>query len=313
MRQHAILSTQTVAGRNISTQASADGARTLTFEHDFRVTGGTLHLYEHINQDVWALGGRRAIFLLPSPIATANFFRIPVAGYDAVSEFLSAGFMCVTVDLIGTGMSSRPADGRAATLACQVTALRDAISAYCHIREIARVDIFGESWGGAIAAELAADPKLVRSVIMESTLYRTSTPALEATARDPRVRGLLDSLPDGYLPVTEQIWGPLARRFPRAVADWTLEHQVGAFPSSPMYAILDLPYFDPTKARVPGLVIHGAEDDRQNVADAKDLADSYGSGSGASLVSLSGAGHVPRVEAVSRDGFWSNVMNFLSR
>ena len=314
MRQDTIASNQAVdhALRTVPLQPSADGVPMLTFEHDVRLASGTIHMYEHVNPDVWSRGDRRVIVLVPGPIATAAFFRIPVAGYDAASELVRAGFVCVTLDLIGTGKSSRPADGRAATLACQVAALREAITAYCSIREVAKIDILGESWGGAIAAELAADPKRVRSVIMSSTLYRTSTPLVDAMVRNPGMRAMLDSLPDGYLPVTEQIWGPLAQRFPRAVADWTLEHQVGAFPSAPVYALLDLPYFDPTKACVPGLVIHGAEDDRQGADDAKDLASRFVTGRDASLVSLAGAGHVPRVEAVSRDAFWSSVMSFLT-
>jgi pimeloyl-ACP methyl ester carboxylesterase len=72
-----------------------------------------------------------------------------------------------------------------------------------------------------------------------------------------------------------------------------------------------LPYFDPGVAQVPGLVVHGAEDELQGPEDALDLAANLGPG-GASLVSIPKAGHIPRVEADVRDAFWSEVLAFLA-
>jgi pimeloyl-ACP methyl ester carboxylesterase len=77
-----------------------------------------------------------------------------------------------------------------------------------------------------------------------------------------------------------------------------------------MYAVLDLPYFDPSVARVPGLIIRGDEDPMVSAEDSEELGASYGT-SGARVVHLAKAGHIPRIEEARRLAFWSTVLEFL--
>ncbi len=285
---------------------SIDGVMTCRFEHDIDGPGGRLRIVEYVAAEAWPC--RRAMWLLPGPIASGEFYAIPHPGFHAAAPLLRAGICCVTVDLLGTGASSRPADGRTANLAAQTAAVAEAIAHYRRVRGIDRVDVLGESWGGAIASQLAADPERVRSCVIVSAVYRVPTPALDAAARDPRHRAGLDAIPDGYVPIGLEIWGPLLGPCPAPVREWAIGSQLGLYPAAPLYAVLDLPYFDPSVARVPGLVIRGSEDPMVGADDSAELAERYGGG--AELRTIAGAGHLPRVEDGSREGFWATVLEF---
>jgi pimeloyl-ACP methyl ester carboxylesterase len=109
----------------------------------------------------------------------------------------------------------------------QTAALAEAIDRYRAVRGIERVDLLGESWGGAIASQLAAEPERVRSCVIVSAAYRTPTPTLDAAARAPGQRAMLDGIPDGYLPIGLEIWGPLLAPCPPTVREWAIADQVG--------------------------------------------------------------------------------------
>lgn len=290
-------------------QRTADDVPIVTVTHDVETTHGRLRIREHIGRGAWVRAPRRAVLLLPGPVAVGSFFRIPVAGYDDATVLSEMGCVALTVDLLGTGDSERLVDGRACTAARNAAALREAVAKLCAMRGYPPVDVLGESWGAAIGTQLASDPTLVRSCVIVSTLFRDPTPAIDQMARAPEWRGILDGLPDGYLPVGEEIWGPLVQPMPEAVATWAMKTQPGTYAAAPMIAVLDLPYFDPSGAKVPGLVIRGAEDPLVSEADARDLAETYGGP--AEAVHLPGAHHIPRVEASGREAFWATVRRFL--
>lgn len=292
------------------TQQTADGLPIVTVSHDIETAHGRVRMHEHIGRGAWVRVPRRPVLLLPGPVAVSSFFRIPFPGYDAAGVLAREGYVCLTVDLLGTGESEEPKDGRACTVERNAAAISEALAELCAKRAYPAVDVIGESWGAAIGTRLARDPARVRSCAIVSTLFRDPTPAIDQMARAPHMRGVLDALPDGYLPVGEEIWGPLSGPMPEAVAAWTMETQPGRYASAPMIAVLDLPYFDPSGARVPGLVVRGAEDPLVSETDAFDLAETYGGP--AEVVQLPGAGHIPRVEEASREAFWDAILAFLA-
>jgi len=291
------------------TEQTADGLPIVSLTHDLDTPHGRLRLREDIGRAAWMRSPRRAVLLLPGPVALGSFFRIPVPGFDSATELGRAGYVCLTVDLLGTGDSEHPEDGRTCTVARNADALRDAIRQLGERRGYASVDVIGESWGGAIGTQLAADPALVRSCVVASCLFRDPTPAVDQSARGPETRAALSAVPDGYLPVGAEVWGPLTAPTPPAVAEWSMAHQPGRYASAAMVAVQSLPYFDPALGRAPALVVRGGDDPLVSEADALDLAATYGGP--ARAVTLANAGHIPRVEAGARASFWTTVLGFL--
>ena len=254
---------------------------------------------------------RHAVVLLPGPIATAGFFHIGVAGYHAAERLAQRGHRVFAVDLPGTGGSDRPADGRSLRFASQVEAIATALRRLCAQRGVETVDVVGESFGGAIASQLAVDGSFVRSCVMVSVLYRTPSPQAHDTFLHPGWRAMLEATPDGYLDVGPELLAGILGRSPEAVRRWVLEHEAGRYAVAPLLGIFDLPYFDPSKARARGLVVHGQLEPSQPVEDARALAASYGA-NGAAFVELEGAGHIPRIEDErARERFWKVVLDFI--
>jgi pimeloyl-ACP methyl ester carboxylesterase len=286
---------------------TADGLPVEVHRRDIHTTVGRFRVEEVIPTD-WE--GHRAALLLPGPVAIGSFHRIPVPGFDAATPLGRAGRATITVDLLGTGDSEHPPDGTTCTLDLQARGLAEVLATLRDERGYAPLAVIGESWGAAVGLKLAADPEAVSACVVCSTLFQIATPPLDAMARSDGMRAFLDSLPDGYLPVDEQIWGPLAAPMAPEARAWTLRTQQRRFASAPMRAVFDLPYFDPGVARVPGLVIRGGEDPMVSEEDTVSLAAAYGR-SGAAKVTLAGAGHIPRVEPDHRDAYWSTVLGFL--
>jgi len=178
------------------------------------------------------------------------------------------------------------------------------------IRGIGRVDVLGESWGGGVAAELCADRVRVRSCTIASIFYRTPSEFANQVFRSPEWRGFLDSLPDGYLPTNEFVYAGLTAGMEPAVAAAFVESESGLYPTAPLYDVFDLPYFDPSNTRVPGLLIQGELDPNQGLDDALDLVADYAGPM--ELVVVEGGGHIPRTEpSPYRDVYWDAVLDFL--
>lgn len=254
---------------------------------------------------------RRAVLMLPGPIVSGEIFQIDVDGYRGRDILANEGAIAVTADFEGTGESSFPVDGRSLTQQQQVESMRVVVRYLRLIRGVDRIDVLGESWGGGVAAELCADRRRVRSCILASMLYRTPSDFANMTFRSPGFRGFLDSLPNGYIETNEFIYAGLAAPMEPAVAAAFIASESGTYAISPLYDVYDLPFFDPTAARVPGLLIQGEFDPNQSLADAEDLVAEYGGPM--DLVVIEGGGHIPRTEpAPQHDAYWDAVTDFLS-
>jgi hypothetical protein len=149
-------------------------------------------------------------------------------------------------------------------------------------------------------------------------IYEEGTPFFNAVFLDPAFVAFIDSQPNGYMNVTPDLYFNIAARSSPDVTAWILSTQPGTYAVEPLLApARALPWFDPTHARVPGLIIQGTEDDVATQADNDVLASLYGSASGAgghaTVARIVGGGHVPRVEpSPVHDQFGSLVIDFLN-
>jgi len=286
--------------------------RFFTIEHQMPVgQGRTIHVTETFTLRAWLRWPHRGMLMLPGPLTKGDFLNIDVPGYRGREIMAARGFFAFTADFEGTGLSTFPADGRSPSQDLQVAAMKVVIAQLNAIRLIPKMDVLGESWGGGVAAELCADRARVKSCTMASMLYRTPSDFVNMMFRSPEFRAFLDSLPNGYFPTFPDFYLPIVATSPPDVQAWTQANEPGLYTTVPLYDVFDLPFFDPTVARVPGRVVQGELDPNQSLDDARELARDYDR-HGAELVVITGGGHIPRVEpAPLSSQYWQAVTEFV--
>lgn len=256
-------------------------------EHDIQVPNGdTLHVVEHFTLGSWLRWPHRAVLLTTS--FTSSAFSIPVDGYDMTDSLAREGFFAFSVDLIGYGDSSKPANGNDATFARHVEALQAAVRYIRFFRLVPKVDVYGEGIGGALASQLAADADRIRSAVMTDQVYLEQ---IAGPSQDPAFREYVETDEDGYIYVAPEVIQQFLITSPPEVADYFATTQSGFIPATAFTVAFDLPFFDPKGAAVPGLYIQSELDFEIDISDTEALAADYGATGGgeATLLVVEGA------------------------
>jgi pimeloyl-ACP methyl ester carboxylesterase len=254
---------------------------------------------------------RRAAIFLTGPIALGSMTAIPVRGYDAAAILAARGYAVASPDFEGTGRSLGPADGRSVTTTSQVQAMAAVIRDLRERFQLGPADVLGESWGGGIAAELCGDPGRARRCVLSTMTYRNPPVLGAALFGSPVLQAGLQAMPSGYWQTPLPLYAGLVGTSPLPVQRFVYRTQPGRYPISQFQEYARRPWFDPTAARVPGLVVRGSDDPFTSDADNRDLASSYGGG--ARYESIAGGGHLPRLQAGTRKTWWHVVLDFLLR
>jgi alpha-beta hydrolase superfamily lysophospholipase len=288
-----------------------------TLNHFITVgTARKVHVVEKFTLRSWLRYPRRSVLLLPGTIVKASFYDIDVGGYDFQSALARQGFFTFASEFEGSGLSSYPADGHSVTHQFLVDESRRVLEGVRLLRFVPRVDVLGESNGGAVASEICDDAIRTRTCVMSSMLYRTGTPFFNTVFLDPNFVLFLQGQPHGYLTVTPSSYFNILQDTPPAVANAIVTKQPGIYAVGPLLAPANgLPWFDPTRARVPGLVIQGTVDDIATQPDGDELRAAYGQHGGATaeLVRIAGAGHIPRIEnPPANEEYRKTVFQFLN-
>ncbi len=275
--------------------------------------GRVMHVTETFSPRAFLRHGHpRAIVMLPGPVTRGNLFNINVPGYDGGAIMARRGFFSYAVDFEGTGLSTFPARGTSVTMDSQVDAVKQVLFYVQLFRGVPRVDVLGESWGGGVAAEVCKNKLSARSCILASMIYETPSPAAKAQYQSPGWLGFLQSLPNSYLPTASWLYAPLVANSPPAVQQWTLATQPGTYTIQPLFEFFNIPFFDPTVARVPGLLIQGENDPESLPSDVAQLAADYGKHGAVGMVTIAGGGHIPRIEvAPYNTEYWDAVTDFV--
>ncbi|WP_394845080.1 alpha/beta fold hydrolase [Pendulispora brunnea] len=272
-----------------------------TLEHFVPVgPGRKVHMTEKFTLRSWLRYPRRAVLMLPGPIVKASFYDLHTDGYSFQSDLAQAGFFAFAIDYEGSGESTSPPDGRSVTHEFLVDEGRRVLEAVRRLRGVARVDVHGQSIGGAVASELCEDATRTRTCVLSSMLYRTPSEFFKKVFLDPAFIAFLEGQPNGYLPTTPSFYSiNIVTRSPAPVADEILATQPGPYPvMTVLRPAYGLPWFDPTRAKVPGLIVQGTLDTIPAATDPEDLRAAYGTrgGGNAKLVWISGGGHIPLIE-----------------
>lgn len=269
-----------------------------------------LKVYEAFTLRSWLARQRRAILFLNGSVFVGNNFSIPVEGYDTMAIAARRGMFAFAFDYLGTGGSYLPVQGTEADFAENTAAAYTVVWFIKTRRHVRQVDLYGEGYGGAIATQLAADRRSIRSCVMSAMLY---SDLAGGPLSDPQFIELLEQDPDGYIFMPDESYLIFAGQSPPAAQAYLQSTQAGFYPTPNLLVVAHLPFYDPGVARVPGLAIYGQLDTVGGPNDATDLAASYGT-EGAELIVLEGAGHAPRTESPEvTERFWDLVLDFIDR
>ncbi len=278
----------------------------LTLNHDVPIAEGeTLRVHEFFTLRSWLRWPKRAVLFLTTTSVTASLWTIPVEEYNGPEMAAKRGMFAFTADYIGVGANYSPGgDALESTFERNLAALKTVVRYIRYFRAVPKVDIVGESWGGAFATQLAADPGRIRSCVMASMTYKeVGNPMLVS----PQFVAFLKTLEHNYLPADAAMIEQMAVGAPEEVLAYIRETQTGPRLTTQLWQMIaGLPHFDAGVARVPGLVISNSAES----ADGRALAVDYGT-DGAAYFEIENSPHAPRLAAESVGVFWHQVFDFI--
>ncbi|HEX2025632.1 MAG TPA: alpha/beta fold hydrolase [Actinomycetota bacterium] len=236
----------------------------MAFVH--RPDGGRLYVEVHGQEDA-------------EPLVLLEGLGGDVPGWRRNIPTLAAELRVVAFDFRGNGRSDPPpADPTMATFVDDTVAVLDHAG-------IPAAHLYGQSFGGMVAQELALDhPDRARSLILAAT-HPGHRHAVRSRARVPKGRPWEALYSEAFLrdhpdEVEEDLRSGTPQAEEAARRQWTAMRGFDAYDRLPTL-------------RVPTLVLHGTEDRTIDPANARLLAERI---PGAKLVLLEGAGHVYHAE-----------------
>lgn len=310
------------------TQAQLDQVR--RYEHTVPIgSGRTLAMTETYTLRSWLRFPHRAMIMIPPQGSKRSVYNIPFDGYDGGAILASEGFFAFTADPQGTGDSFQPANGLTVTYDSETADFLKAVDYIRLTRLVPRVDVLGEEIGGGVAMQMAADSSRIRSCVAASMIYKTGSDFFNVVFNSPEFKGFLFGAPDKYFQTfPEAYFNVLAGASPE-VSTWFLGTQVGRYAAGTYQEDFDRLFeggdsYDPTNAKVPGLLIRGELETNNPMSDVVALANDYGSkarshGHGhhgpdpAEIAVIDGGSHIVRLDAAPRGAqFWDIVLDFVN-
>ncbi|WP_034509434.1 alpha/beta fold hydrolase [Blastococcus sp. URHD0036] len=205
------------------------------------------------------------------------------------SELAVAGARAIAWDAPGYGESADPAGGEDVDYSARVLALLDELG-------LDRVDLFGTSWGGVIATQVAArHPERVRTLVLADSTRGSATAPEKAAAMRARVADLAEQ--GGRVFAAARAPRLVAPGCDPVVADAVRAEMAevrlpGYQAAAEFMAATDTADLLPGIA-VPTLVVVGEHDVVTGVDESRLLAERI---PGARLVVVPGAGHAALTE-----------------
>ncbi len=252
----------------------------------------------------------RAVIFLTAIEYRGSFWEVPLEGRNALRMAARRGFFAYSLDWIGLGESYRPPDGRQVDFRANAEPVAKLVDYVRRTREVARVDLIGEGYGGEVASVLAADSERIRSVVLTNVYYRELGPIKDFFP--PQFKQFLEGAPAGY-------WVPNAmEKTLFSVQDPEIRDYVFAtqkdleVPVGPFLAVYGPgPLTGTAKAaRVPALIVNPELSDVAAAGDLERLAAEWAGG--ARLVTLKGSHHVSRLESPEiAEEYYRQLFGFL--
>lgn len=254
----------------------------------------------------------RAVIFLTAAEYRGSFWDIPGEGRSGPAMAAERGFFAYTIDSLGMGKSHRPEDGSKVAGLDNAKAVSELIDRIRRSRQVDRVNLVGEGFGGEVAAALADDPERVGSMVLSSLWYKEFSPSFAAFALSPGFEAFLRSHPDGYW-VPNFVETTLLATPDQDIRDYVFATQQDLeVATGPYLQYIDpgLPVINATAAKVPALIITAEFNPFPAPGDMDELTADWGGG--ASLVVLEGSFHVSRIETPEiAERYFQEMFDFL--
>ena len=164
---------------------------------------------------------------------------------------------------------------------------------------------------GAAASRpsFCADAGLFRTCVLSTMTWADPPPqgALTLTFGNPLLQLALDAAPGGYLRTADPEYAGLVATSPPEVQLAVMRTQPGTYTVNRFREHGARPWYDPSPARVPAIVLRGAEDPLTSEEDGRALAAALR----ATFMSIPAGGHIPRLEEDAQAAWWQAVLRFL--
>ncbi len=186
--------------------------------------------------------------------------QVPGKDYSLMDYLAARGWDVFTFDIRGYGRSEKPQDGFSVTTEAAVRDIGAVVEFICDARRVARVDLFGWSWGGSTTAIYTGrHPQRVRRLVMYAGgAGAPGAAAVQATASTP-VEWVVSNRETVIARVEQDVVVPEAQEaFIQSVLQWEArspnglrrERVDGSQPPKP----------NPEHITVPTLMVYGARD-----------------------------------------------------
>ncbi len=273
-----------------------------TLEHDVEFAdGAVVHVTERITPRAALRFPRRALVMLPGTLVTGDMYDLdvdPASRLNALDEVADAGYFAYAVTYEGYPGSGTPEDGSTVTAQRSMAQVGEIIERIRAARGIARVDLFGTSFGASLAVGLAGEDSPIPTshvgrVVVQAMVHTSVSELFAQVFFSPEVLALFENAPGGYVQTDPSVYGLiLAGADPEAV-----EAGLATFPdvyaTGPTLEGFELPVVDASAGVRPLLQLWGDADPITPMADVDAFAADYGGPH--ELRILPGAGHAPYI------------------
>lgn len=290
-----------------------------TYEHMVATADGTqLRVTEAFSPASVFRFPRRAVLMMPGTLVSGDQWNMDVdesGDFNALKRAAREGYFAYSVTYEGYPGSEQPLDGSTVTAERSLTQMGEIVEWIRAQRYVAKVDLFGTSFGSSLATALGGTQSPIPRwhigrVVLQALVYKEVTPLFEEVFFSPEVLALLESAPNGYIMTAPEMYGLILIAADPAAAAFAFANYPDVYATGPTLSGFDLPVFEASYGRAPLLQFLGDADPITPMSDALAFQSEYGGS--ADLVVLPGAGHAPYIGNEStREVFWSESLEFL--
>ena len=200
--------------------------------------------------------------------------QAPGKDYSLMDYLAARGHDVFTFDIRGYGRSDKPADGFSVSTEAAVRDTSEVVNAICNMRGVGTVDLFGWSWGSAIASLYASlHPERVRRLVRYAGSAGPA-PTVDsnhaAETADPGEPGVLTTRESIVARIEQDVVIPEAQEaFVAAALRWDAKSPGGT--RSELATGGPRPRAAPEAITVPTLMIYGARDAGYRPAQVADF------------------------------------------